>query len=804
MLHQLTVVTADGAVEMSREQLDPLRADTHRMGLRTNGQNANQWIVTTSGGDVVAAISVEAGGGRPAVGLPMGTPRLFVAFPLNGTQSLCIPLVLNSELFVPREERDGVYLGVGMNDANKKNMELFVVGCRRIVELVSLAAEQRWLNAPALTHLQPLESTPWADKNWLRSQIRSVLIQGFRTAPILQTLSGKLLSPNSAWVPVGDGPASSLDVWEASERLVAAADRLPQREDQEAWASGVQSWTAFLQTGEGKLAEVWTVERLADHLAGLRNMVRIADALLPESSTLSWVNGVHAVICKAGRLESFNLKPLVPNQRGVLTTLGKLYKDGGIDSELKDIGDLVGVPVRGELVDPGIDTSTVLESLSVRTEEQVTTQLLDLIRQRARQNKFDEVTQNASVRLFAWVLKRGKIEKLEGFPVLTIPDPGGKQETLFLQANKRPAERPLAPCAIWPEAARPYSELFPEIVILGQRYATACDTAASWEALAEAGFVHVVPLYEAESMVEGFFPDEPLSEAEQKARSETTQQRTEISWLSGGDRSIIDRARHSRVRAVKLLRFCIDYILPADPRAFDVQTVRCDNGSEHSYYRANWLGPFRTRRWVPVEANVSVAPSAESFAKLLDGEQDLLKRLAEERVSKLLEILGVSPADLLLRSVGRNDSERMSLIQSLAVITSAAGNDAGKVQALAGAIQNDPDVIDIVEERQARMERVQRNQELGYLVERLFVEVFQGSGLTVHRTGTGHDFRVEAPAGEEEDAGRVEVSGAVGSILFEVKATTGDSVTMSYSRYGMPSLAKVVTSCALSAPATAI
>jgi len=49
------------------------------------------------------------------------------------------------------------------------------------------------------------------------------------------------------------------------------------------------------------------------------------------------------------------------------------------------------------------------------------------------------------------------------------------------------------------------------------------------------------------------------------------------------------------------------------------------NGATHRYYRANWLGPLRHRRRVPLEKGKSVAPSAESLANLLREQKDLLK-----------------------------------------------------------------------------------------------------------------------------------------------------------------------------------
>jgi hypothetical protein len=133
----------------------------------------------------------------------------------------------------------------------------------------------------------------------------------------------------------------------------------------------------------------------------------------------------------------------------------------------------------------------------------------------------------------------------------------------------------------------------------------------------------------------------------------------------------------------------------------------------------------------------------------------------------------------MLRSVGRDDPERVSLIQSLAVITVAAGNDPEKVKALAGAIQEDPEVFRIVDERRARQQTVKRNHALGDLVESLFVEAFKDTGLIPKRTGPGHDYSIGPAAGEEDDAGQIEITGSTGSVFVEIKATTTSGARMS-------------------------
>ena len=800
MLRRISIVTDEGPSPITGEPLNSPYPGITMMRIRSEGHNSEQQVVIAGDEEIVAAMIIEVDNGEKTVQLPEGVPKLFVAFPLNGTEGLCIPLVLNSERFTPKPERDGVYLGTGTSPDNEQNKALFAKGCGYILELISLAAEQSWRNAPKLAVLQPIgpfKDKEWVNKDWLKSLIRSNLIRGLRTSGLLRTISGELVRPETACIPVSCAEASSLDLWEALKHLADVGDHLPRLEDQEAWGVAAKSWTAFFEDSEEKPGELWTVDRLVDHLAGLRTMNNIAEALLPGICPIKWVKIVHDVICKAGRFETFHTKPLIPNQRGDLTVLDRLYGDGNIDDELKHIGHLLGVRVQDELVDRDIDTPEIVNALKVRTrtEDEVLTNLLETLRQRVRNKRWDDDLWAGSDRLFAWLLNRGKTERLDGFPFLTIRPPDEKNWIKELSSRGNAEERYLAPVSLWPEAARPYKELFPEDAIMAQRYATACSDVAAWQRFAHDGFIHLAPLYTDESIVRRFFPDEPLPVDEQKPlpRSERAVPRTELAWLTKGDRSVINRVRGSRARAVKLLRFCFEYVIPYDPQAFDEENVLCDNGKPHRYYRADWISPLRMDEWVPMGEGKNVAnvtPSAESLAKLLVEDRDLLQSLAMDHTS-FLEALGVSPADLALRLLGRDDHERASLLQSLAVITIAADNDPIRVQKLANAIEKDPKVFKIVEDWSVRRERVARNQALGDLAERLFKEAVlssdleESSKLAVHRTGPGHDYRVEAlPEEEEEDLAHLRITEGGRSVFVEVKATTGDKVGMSKRQVG--------------------
>ena len=778
MLQGLKISALGESVAFTQMPLEPILPNTRCMALCESGKQTTQRLVTFYQENVEAAISIESAGESFRVQLPSDIPRLFVAFPLNNTDNFGIPLVLNSESFFPPESRDGIYLGISDNETNTHNKELFTVGCRNIIHLIALAADKDWLNTASATHIPAFATPSWANDIWLRSQIRDVLIAGFRSGQLLRTVSGQTIAPQSAWIPVTQNASSSSELWRVTEKLSVAADSLPRSLDQKAWGQSLQSWLPFLKDKEPQPKEIWSVEKLALHVESLKTVAAVSAALQKDTVAISWINEVHALIVQAGCFELFRQRALIPNEKGNFVQLGTLHLHSTINEALKDIAEQLGFPIRSNLIHTGIDSKEILGALSIYSEATLVSKVLDLVRTRFLETPLPDDVRKANVSLFGWLLTSGQTVHLDNYPVLSQVDLTKKVAShLQLRANSSDNQRWLAPVPLWPAQAKAFSDLFADSVILHPDYANACGSPELWHELETKGYIQLGPLFEAASQVSDFLPDEPLPADEERTKpnSETPQLRSEIPFFSGDDHFVLNRARGSETRAIKVLKFLFDFILPADPKAFDEVTTKCDNGKEHRFFRAGWLTSLRNR-WVPVGQG-RLAPSAESMAGLLGNEPDLLKRLSDQRISQLFCIMGASPADLMLRSVGQTDQERMSLIQSLALITKAVGHDAERVKALAGAIEQDPQVLVFADQRRERRETVKRNQELGALVEALFKQAFQGTGLIAYRTGPGHDYLVTE--GEEEDVGRIEIDSPIGKVFVEIKATTTNVARMS-------------------------
>lgn len=780
MLQRLKITTPAENIDFSRASQETLLPGSKCLALQAEGKGVLHRLVVIENDGIEVALALNVNQEALAIELPVGIPRLFVAFPLNNTETFGLPLVINSEFFAPREERDGIYLGTGESDRNDQNKELFQRACRAVINLITQAAKNDWANVSRIAIFPPFINPTWAEESWLREQLSNILVEGFRSQPLLHTISGQPIAPKSAWIPVTQNNASASELWRVTEKLKQSAGVLPRQADQDAWSQSLQSWLPFLKDREPQLKEWWSVDRLASHLESLKTVAAADIALQNDIDAIAWINEVHTLIVQAGRFELFRQRALIPNENGKLVQLTSLHLHDKIDETLKDIAEQLGYAVRASLIHTDIASPDIRKALTLYTEASLVSKTLDLVRSRFSEKPLPDCVRNASIKFFGWLLSRNQTSQLDNYPVLSQVDPAKKETlNLSLRANSPDNKKWLAPVELWPEPAKGFADLFSDSVILHPDYADACSNLESWSKLETNGYLRLAPFFESESRVSDFLPDLPLSPEEEKSKpsSEAALTRSEIPFLTGEDHSVLNRARGSTRKAIKVLKFLSDFVLETDSHAFDVITTKCDNGKEHRFYRAAWLSSLRNR-WVPVGEGRS-EPTAQSMATLLSEEPALLKRLSDPRIAHLFTIMGASPAELLLRTVGKDDPERMSLIQSLTQITTAVGNDIEKVKVLAGAMEQDSDVYRFAVERQQRRETVKRNQELGALVEALFEQAFVGTDLVPKRTGPGHDYLIKPAEGEEEDAGRIEVEGPHGKVYVEIKATTTNVARMS-------------------------
>lgn len=762
--------------------------------------------------NVSVAVEISKNEERWSAAAPIRVPRLYKAFPLVSTADFCLPVVINSEKFDPREDRDTLILRPDREGKNE-NMTLMEAAFDLAAEMAVLASGQSWAGVPALAKVNPVRAWEWADGDWLRQTFTNRFITPVRAARILEN-GTYMVHPAGSLVPTLDSRERCEELWNLADKVKEYIDRLPMRHETWDWAETLASWAEVLQEEVADFGESLTLADVCAWVAKSETLESLQGQLREGTDALAWLNQLYALIGAADRVDLLETESIVPSQSGVLKTITDPSLDRGVDDELKEIAENLGLAVRSTLLHPDVELEEFVE-LDERAEADVFSDVLQRFKEKAKvieataaperqlpprprltlrpgpmaaassDSKPGDDARKAfhriAVRLFVWLVRHDHIEKLDALPAVSRASSSEHAALLTLAGEDSEAnDIPLTPVACWPEAARTVADLFPRRKVLSDEYHVALPDAAAWQGLAAEGYVRFGPLFRTRRRGVSFIPDEPLPASDDKKVRHVTKDPVEVSALAyfENDGTGLDAVRRSKSRATELLLFLANYVLEADADALEPATGECECGRPHRYYPCLWLIPMWDRKWVPLGDNKQAAATAESIAQLFQGEEERLGELTAGRGKQLLEVLGISMADLTLRAMAPDEDTRISLIGSVSTIMRATGNDAEKVKLLAEEINESPDLLDELQERRDRREMVRRNQSIGEQVEQFLKEILTGSGIKVTRTGVGSDFEVSEDYLLDGQEVLLELEGARQSILVEVKATTGDVVRM--------------------------
>lgn len=776
----ISVSTESGSWRLQRgetrtlaQNLELARVDA-RQGA---GEPIPYHIAIARGGEsVLAAVPLDEVDGGFGVGLNEHTPRVFVLFPIIGTEKLSLPVVLQSKGFEPVEDRDGIWLNSGSSTA-AANRALVEAALPVIKLLIETAAAERWLHTERLLALGVTNCPEWVEESWLQELLTQIL-ENASEAAIVPTVAGSWITVEQAWLPLCDDASHQAELWRLARALSASAEKLPTEQSTIGWSQNLRGWSTLLKRSPYEHPAAFTIGRLARMVSETGSSATLADSLERPEDTLPWLTRLLGLIQAMRQTNLHDDLALLPSQTGKLRKRRDLAVDQGIPVDLKDIGEALGMDIRAGLLDEGVDVPGLHALLTTMDEEKVVDELIGVLKKASQSGRLPAALVPAGVDLFWWLATREQYTaKLDGFPVATSDASEDSCAVVELPRRDQPDGRLLAPVTVWPEEARMFAALFPKRRVLHAAFADGYRQ-LDWTALSGRGQVHLGPLYTTSLRLEEGLVVEALAE-ENDHRSEEAVHLTDIACLRDKDTGLIDGARKSRTRAVQLIEFLLGYMLKNDSEAFQHVTVRCECGLEHNLYQAAWLAPLRRRKWVPseVEGHGAEHASAQSLSALLAARPDLVRRFETEAGRFLLHALGISPADLALRVVAPDEESRVSLIRSVGDLAKATGGVEG-VRQLVDDIQEDPDILRAIVDRKENRERVRRNQGIGQLVEQLLREQLEAKKLTVQRTGIGSDFEVECDFIVDGQEVVLKLGAEGRSTLLEVKSARGERVKM--------------------------
>ena len=304
--------------------------------------------------------------------LPLGEiPRLFLGFPLIGTEDFCFPAVINSFDFTPTENRDGVYIARNRNnnDANAENQAAITTACELLITLLRFAASSGWGNVHHLADIPTIPDRYWLNEAWLRMNIEKLVIKAIRQTPVVLNHIGRKIPANDVEIPVADTPEAVESLYDLLKVWEGARDKMPARSEVAGWASALKSWAMICNSDVSSFAEVINGSKLAKRVQEVAHDPRasnptyrvrlLQESLAQTACAISWLDQLHGFLIHNGLADEIRQSRIVPSQFGFLRSLPDLHRDKNIDGELKEIADLMDAfnewKIRRELRDVHLD-----------------------------------------------------------------------------------------------------------------------------------------------------------------------------------------------------------------------------------------------------------------------------------------------------------------------------------------------------------------------------------------------------------------------------------------------------------------
>jgi hypothetical protein len=735
-------------------------------------------LAVANDGDLAIAVPLDFTDGHLSVSSPNAIPRLFVAFPLFGTESFPFPFVMNSPHAIPTEERNGLFLGAEDREANLTNKSLAEKSWRLYWSILKAATSRHWKNLDRLGRIGQSPTFEWLDAQWLASVLRSNITQLLAHSAIVETSSHGLVSPSDAVFPVAIPEEWLAELHSLTDQLYhKSVVRLDCAWD---WLQNLLNWHQF--GVELNLTEV-SLKTLMSQIGQLGDVTALSAAVGTSSDPFDWLNRLLVLLiqCK----ENWNRVTLLPNQLGKFSTLLRLLRDDGIDPELKDIADLLGEGIRNQLLDTRI-TPEVQSLISPLDQEKVVGSLLVAVRSRKPTPAGLEYV-NANARLLRWLVRERRAVDLKTYPLMVRATDSHGIEMLVTTTAEL-----LAPAELWPDTARKFVELFPSDHVISSAYVESL-TPEDWRYLAAEGVCRMDPVFRTTRALD---PDEASAMVQEVQTLESAEHTlaeievSEVAFISLKDKGILDTARNSKSKGATFLKFLFDHVIPLSSADLEYREVRCSCGQSHAVHSAAWLVPVKEKKWVHESKGHAAYVSAVNLSRLIRDDVSLMERLADGPIFAFLARLGVSPSELRRAALNLPEGEMAKLERAVMEVLTATDNDPKRLEQVADLVSSAPELLAEFEKRKRTKERVRRNQLLGAIVEQLFHELFtsveiKAMGLHLRRTGIGSDFALENDFISEGQENLFGVAGGSKDLLIELKSTLCSTATMTHTQAGL-------------------
>jgi len=313
-----------------------------KIALKNNGTSDEINIIKLTNNNVSIAIEIEYQNGRVFIReFAEKLPRLFCDFPLIGTRTFNMPMIINSSDFNPTEPRDGIWLTD--KDSEPKivqNKELFLEAINLYYKLLDYAVENKWGNLYNLANTNNAEEKEWFSKSWIETIFQKPTRNKLKILPIVELENGELVSikdnegKDNIYFPHHTKNEVREKICDLEYKLFP--NKIPAKRD-------IHNWDKLLWSDCYKD----TIKSISKFITDKKNLTNLAELLENNfDQTFTWLNEYYRLLAFEDSFiqDVINSKynydyeyAVIPNQNGEFKNPNRLYIDNNIDEELKTV-----------------------------------------------------------------------------------------------------------------------------------------------------------------------------------------------------------------------------------------------------------------------------------------------------------------------------------------------------------------------------------------------------------------------------------------------------------------------------------
>lgn len=748
--------------EAKRRDSDPSSVQQITVTENTNGNSKDKQYLLAEG-DMKTSVTVplESQNGSWICQSVKEIPKLFLGFPLVGTEAFSFPAVINSFEFTPTENRNGVYLGKYNDDENNTNQAVIEEACKLLSHLLQQASSNAFHHTYRWVDIPEIRGNDWLNAKWLKALIVNEFMPAIYRTPIVLNETGDAMLWKEAILPIAESNESVEALWNLLKVWKDYSDKLPRQVEAIGWCKIINSWANILGKETSAFQSTIDGEKLAKQMVektkspnGLGHLKNLQKMLHENVSGVDWLNQLYGFLMDNEFKELIHTLDFIPDQEGFFHSLSKLYRERGIDDVLKEIAELLEWRIRQELRDLRFNALDGEDGPGYMESGKVVSRLIVILTERARENP-DDAFMKASVSFFGWIVSQEEFTRLSNFPVFAV---GGKSVLSLPSADNRPP--PLAPVRSWGKDLQSFADLFPPERILDDIFFQKVSDQEVWNRLNDLGIVRTDVIVSYEEMKLNAFSLDLKGDHEDH---EAAAPFNVTDFVERG--GVMARVANSTERGRLFWKFITEYLIRSDSQLSKTQTIKCEScESTHNYYPAAWLEVVRDNWWIR-KGDSHFPPDAKSLANLLWGSDWTLSTTDDNRaLVEFLKAIRLTLPELkmaeLLQSTGGNLEPYVELAE---IVQSMEAPEDELVQ-----------VVEKLAERKKLQQRVAENQNLGLEVEKLVRKNLEDEGFVVEPVHTGADFLII-----DSDVITLDITKDDRKWWVEVKSARTESIKMS-------------------------